>query len=109
VRAGDFVYKILSAQLDRYDPTKLSLKLEVRLTNNRGYPANFWVASFRLLVDGVLRAPANDLNEVVDGHSAKDGIVEFVIPDSAVDVKLQVGEIGEGAPSFPISLETAKP
>lgn len=108
VRVGKFVYKVLAAQLDRYGPNKLSLKFDVRMTNNGNYPANFLVASFRLLVDGELRAPENDLNEVVDGHSAKEGIVEFVIPDTTVEVGLQVGEVGEGAPTIPIAVHSEK-
>jgi hypothetical protein len=109
VRVGDFVYTVLAARLDRYAPNKLSLRFEVRMTNNGRYPANFWAASFRLLVDGVPRAPENNLNELVDGHSAKEGIVEFVIPDTTTDVGLQIGEVGEGAPTIPIALKAAKP
>ena len=109
VRVGDFVYKVLAARLDRYAPNKLSLRFEVRMTNNGKYPANFWGASFRLLVDGAPRAPENNLNELVDSHSAKEGMVEFVIPDTTTDVGLQIGEVGEGAPTIPIALKAAKP
>jgi hypothetical protein len=62
-----------------------------------------------LLVDGVPRAPENNLNELVDGHSAKEGIVEFVIPDTTTGVGLQIGDVGEGAPTIPIALNAAKP
>jgi len=79
------------------------------MTNNGKYPANFWAASFRLLVDGVPRAPENDLNELVDSHSAKEGMVEFVILDPATDVGLQIGGVGEGMPTIPIALKAAKP
>jgi len=109
VRVADFVYKILAARLDQYAPNKLSLKFEVRMINNGKYPANFWAASFRLLADGVPRAPENNLNELVDGHSAKEGTVEFVIPDTTTSVGLQIGEVGEGAPTIPIALQAAKP
>ena len=109
VRVGDFIYKILSARLDQYAPNKLSLKFEVRMANNGKYPANFWAASFRLLADSVPRAPENNLNELVDGHSAKEGVVEFVIPDTTANVGLQIGEVGEGAPTIPIALKAAKP
>jgi hypothetical protein len=34
VRVGDFVYTVLAARLDRYAPNKLSLRFEVRMTNN---------------------------------------------------------------------------
>lgn len=108
-RTGDLVYSVLAARLDRYGPNKLSLTFEVRMTNKGRYPANFWAASFRLLIDGVLRAPENNLDELVDGHSAKEGSVEFVIPDTTTDVGLQMGEVGEGAPTIPIALKAAKP
>ncbi len=107
VRVGDLVYKVLTARLDRYAPNKLSLRFEVRMTNNGRFPANFWASSFRVLVDGVPRAPDNNLDEVVDSHSAKDGIVEFVIPDSATDVGLQIGDVGQGAPTISIELKAA--
>jgi len=109
VRAGDLVYKILGARLDRYAPGKVSLKFDVRMTNNGRFPANFWGDSFRLRVDGVPRAPDNSLNELVAANSAKEGAVEFVIPDTTTDVGLQVGEVGESAPAIPIALKDAKP
>jgi len=109
VRAGDLVYKILAARLDRYAPGKLSLRFEVRMTNNGRFPANFWGDSFRLRVDGVSRAPDNSLNELVAAHSAKEGAVEFVIPDATTNVGLQVAEVGESAPTIPIQLKAAKP
>lgn len=108
VRAGDAVYKILTARLDHYAPGKLSLRFEVRMVNNGRFPANFWGASFRLLVDSVPRAPDNSLNELVESNSAKEGVVEFVIPDTVKDVGLQVGEVGEGKPALPILLKSGK-
>ena len=79
------------------------------MTNNSRFDANFWAASFRLLVDGVPQAPENSLNELVAGHSAKDGMVEFVIPNTVTEVGLKVGDVGESAPTIPISLTVAKP
>jgi hypothetical protein len=109
VRVGDLVYTVLSARLERYDPNKLSLRFEVRMTNNGKYPANFWVSSFRLVVDGVPRAPENDLNEVVADHSAKEGIVEFVIPDTTTNAGLQIGDVGKEAPAISLDLKGVKP
>jgi hypothetical protein len=109
VRVRKYVYKILTARLDRYGPGKLSLTFDVRMTNKDGIPANFWGNSFRLLVDGVPTAPDNFLNDVVDGHSAKEGVVEFEIPDTTTKVGLQVGDVGEGAPAITITLKPAKP
>ncbi len=109
VRVGDLVYTVLNARLERYDPNKLSLRFEVRMTNNGKYPANFWVSSFRLVVDGVPRAPENDLNEVVADHSAKEGIVEFVIPDTTTNAGLQIGDVGKEAPTISLDLKGVKP
>lgn len=109
VKIGDLVYSVLAARLNRNAPNRLSLRFEVRMTNTGRYPANFWAASFRLLIDGVPRAPENDLNELVDAHSAKEGILEFVIPDTTTDVGLQMGKVGDGAPTFPVALKSTKP
>ena len=109
IRVEDFVYTLLTARLDRYAPNKLSLRFEVRMTNNGRYPANFWASSFRLLVDGVPRAPENSLNEVVADHSAKEGIVEFVIPDTTTNVGLQIGDVGKDAPTISLDLKGVKP
>ena len=79
------------------------------MTNNGKYPANFWVSSFRLVVDGVPRAPENDLNEVVADHSAKEGIVEFVIPDTTTNAGLQIGDVGKEAPAISLDLKGVKP
>ncbi len=109
VRVGDLVYTVLTARLERYAPNKLSLRLEVRMTNNGRYPANFWASSFRLLVDDVPRAPENDLNEVVKDHSAKEGIVEFVIPDTTTAAGLQIGDVGKDAPTISLDLKGVRP
>jgi hypothetical protein len=59
---------------------KLSLRFTIRMTSNGAFGDNFWDCSFRLLVDGVPRAPISRLNKVVQRHSAEDGDVVFVIP-----------------------------
>ena len=90
VTLSAFTYKILEANLDRLAPSKLRLQFRIRLTNNDGYPTNFWNRTFRLLEDGVPRSPISDLNESVEGHSAKEGLVEFAVPESVQHVLLQV-------------------
>jgi hypothetical protein len=109
VRVGDLVYTVLATRLERYAPNKLSLTFEVRMTNNGRYPANFWASSFRLLLDGVPRAPENDLNEVVKDHSANEGIVEFVIQDTTTAVGIQIGDVGKEAPTISLDLQGVKP
>lgn len=109
VRSGEAVFKLVSARLDPYSPDKVSMHLTVRMTNNGRFDANFWAASFRLLVDGSLQAPINNLDEVVASHSAKEGKVEFVIPANTSRVGLQMGDVGEGKPTITIDLRNAKP
>ncbi len=100
---SDHAYKILSAELDRPNSSTLLLRFVVRLTNGGQYDANFWNASFRLLVDGVPRAPVSDLNELVAGHSAKEGTVEFTVPDTTTRVVLQFRS-GDEVAEIPIDL-----
>jgi len=79
---GDAAYKILGTHVGPRNPDELALRLRVRMTNNGPYPANFWSATFRLLVNGVARAPIDELNELVDGNSAGTGVVTFAVPES---------------------------
>jgi hypothetical protein len=88
---GELVYEILETRVERANPGELALDLLVRMRNNQDYDANFWDATFRLLVDGVPRAPNSGLNEVVAGRSADEGTVSFVVPESAADLVLLVG------------------
>lgn len=105
VRMGEDVFKLLSARLDPYSPDKVSVRFIVRMTNNGPYDANFWAASFRLLVDGSLQAPTNSLDELVSSHSSKQGDIEFVIPASLSTVGLQMGDVGDGKPVITINLQ----
>jgi hypothetical protein len=75
------------------------------MTNNDRYDANFWAASFRLLVDGSLQSPTNNLDELVSSHSAKEGDIEFVVPANISTVGLQMGDIGDGKPMITINLQ----
>jgi len=106
VHSGDSVYQLLSARLDPYSPDKVTLHLTVRMTNNGKYPTNFWVSSFRLLVDGSLQAPTNDLDDVLASNSSETGSVDFVIPASTSTAGLQMGDVGEGKPTINLQLST---
>ena len=104
VKSDDYTYTILKIDLDRYEMDQLSLSFTVRMTNHTNYPANFWNASFRLLADGVPIAPIGDLNELVDGRAAKEGVVRFAIPVNTRKAALQVDKFGADAPALPIAL-----
>jgi hypothetical protein len=98
-------YRILNAQLLAQNPGQRSLKFHIRVTNNGRYDGNFWSASFRLLADGSLLAPANELNELVRGNSTMEGWVEFTVPDSLAQAQLQMGTVGAGVAGIPIVLK----
>jgi hypothetical protein len=87
---GDAVVTILSGAVEPIDLDRRSVTFHVRYMNAGRYPANFWSASYRLIVDDVPRAPTNNLNEVVDGDSAKEGDVVFEVPASVKEVVLQI-------------------
>lgn len=103
VRLSDAKYKILKAQLDRYNVENLSFTLSVRMTNIGRYPANFWDASFRLLIDEVPKAPISQLNKLVNGESAEEGDVLFVIPANTKSVVLRIHQ-GDESTDIPMSL-----
>lgn len=91
-RVGDITYRVLSASIARRNMEQLSLTLEVRATNRRTTPTNFWDRSFRLDVDGVPRAPVGGLNEVLAGGSAVKGEVLFVFDDTVETLVLLLGD-----------------
>jgi hypothetical protein len=105
---GDVAIRILSARIEPFNREKRSLVFLVRHTNNSRYPHNFWVRSYRLVVDGAPRAPTNQLNELVDAQSAKDGEVVFEVPVGAAGVQLRISAGDEGT-EIPFVLPAAQP
>jgi hypothetical protein len=100
------VYQLLAARVEPYSPGKVALRLGVRMTNNNRYDANFWAASFRLSSNGALIAPNSDLDELVAANSSKDAEIEFILPDSLAAAGLQMGDVGDGKPSLPLTLQS---
>ena len=103
-RRADGTYKILAAQIDSRNTGKLTLKVSIRLTNTGRSDLGFWSDSFRLVIDGVPRAPINFLNELVDARSAKEGDVMFEMLDTAESLVLSVAN-GEDTANIPIVLK----
>jgi hypothetical protein len=101
---GDYLYEVRDAQISDRNPGELDLKFAVRVTNNSAYPLNFWDRSFRLLVGGAQRAPIGGLNDVVQGRSSGDGTVEFVVPNSARQLTLVVGDTDDKSVKLPFVL-----
>ena len=100
---GAAVHTILSARVEPLDQERRALKFVVRYTNGGRYPANFWSASYRLIVDDVPRAPTNFLDELVEPDSAKEGDVVFELPVSVKNVVLQISS-GEEKSRIPFKL-----
>jgi hypothetical protein len=85
------------------------LRLRVRLaTGAASGGMNFWDSSFRLLVDGVPRAPESRLNEIVESGSAKDGDIVFSVPWAVKSLALQVRHYSETA-ELPLSVSGTRP
>jgi hypothetical protein len=79
----------------------------VRLTLPAGAVAtNFWSDQFRLLVDGVPRAPDSELNVVVETGSARDGEVSFEVPASAKTLTLRIQYAENAVADLPLKMET---
>jgi hypothetical protein len=101
---GEGTYKILAAQVDSRNAGRFTLKFYIRLTNKGPLDLGFWSDSFRLLIDGVPRAPTSWLNDGVDARSAKESDVIFEMPDTAESLVLSVTSGPETA-NIPIILK----
>jgi hypothetical protein len=105
---GDSVYEIVGSRVERRNPGELTLGLTVRMTNNGDYADNLWSSTFRLLVNGLGRAPVNFLDDLVDGGTSKDGPVIFAVPESVRSVELKLRH-ADKVVSLPIQLREVAP
>jgi hypothetical protein len=90
VKIGYGVFTFLDVATEQRTANQVGLRIRVRLQNNNRYPVNFWSDLFRLVVDGVPRAPAGDLNKVLAGNAAEEGDVEFTFPANAKSLVLKI-------------------
>lgn len=97
-------YRLLSGHVEPAGPGRIMLRIGVRMTNESTVAANFWSASFRLVVRDELLPPVNLLNEVVEAASSKTGDLIFQLPASTTEVGLQMGDVGPGKPAIQIRL-----
>ncbi|MGE5813648.1 MAG: toll/interleukin-1 receptor domain-containing protein [Acidobacteriota bacterium] len=87
---GDLVYSVISASVAPHGASQ-ELRVRVRATNDGAYDANFWDASFRLVLpDGTVLAPHSGLNEVSSSHSVRDAVVAFAVPAAASQASLRI-------------------
>jgi hypothetical protein len=89
LRFGDLTYEVRRVLAHRY-ANKLALTLDVRARNNGRYPAGFGDGFFRLVLDGVARAPVSGLSTVVPSQGSLDGSIVFDVPLDARDLVIRV-------------------
>jgi hypothetical protein len=104
---ANVTYTLLGATLAPRNAETDALTIRVRMINHGRYDANFWSRSFRLVMDGVPRAPDNVLDEVVAAESAKDGEVVFALPRGAAGVRL-VMSLGDESTEVPLDTAPAR-
>jgi hypothetical protein len=99
---GVVKYALVSGHVEPSGPDRIMMRIGVRMTNDGTVQANFWSASFRLVVGDDLVAPINLLDELVDAKSSKMGDLTFQIPSNTTQVGLQMGDVGPGKPAIQI-------
>jgi hypothetical protein len=107
--AGESVYRIMAARIERQNDEELVLNITLRVINNGPSTDNFWDRSVRLLIDGVPLAPFEAPNEIVDAHASRQAPFLFEIPDNVPAAILQVGQVGQETAKIPIDLTAAQP
>ncbi len=89
VAHGHLIYALLSGAIaSTGDAT--TLRLRIRVSNEGEYQANFWDSSFRFAVSGQILSPTSGLNEIVDSHAIKQGVLTFDLPKEVARGSLQV-------------------
>jgi hypothetical protein len=102
--SGDTILTILSAGVAPQG-TARALRLRARFSNEGRYPANFGDGQFRLAVAGQVLSPNSGANEVVDGHSLRQGIISFELPADVKTVAVRV-LLPEGASDLQLNLKS---
>lgn len=87
---GKATFTLLEAKLIPQTTEKNALQIRVRMMNHDRYDKNFWDDSFRLLIGDVPAAPESNLNELVPGNSAREGVVMFSIPRATPAATLKI-------------------
>jgi hypothetical protein len=89
VAHGHLIYTLLSGAIaSSGDAT--TLRLRIRVSNEGEYQANFWDSSFRFAVSGQVVSPTSGLNEIVDSHAIKQGVLTFDLPKGVARGSLRV-------------------
>lgn len=95
---GGSTYTVLALTPEPGTSDQWRLRVKLRLAAGAGSGGmNFWDSAFRLVVDGVPRAPVSTLNELVEGGAAKDGELVFSLPFAMQTLALRVRHYAEVA------------
>jgi hypothetical protein len=86
---GSLIHTLISGSVTPRGNMSL-VRLRFRFSNDGPYPANFWDRSYRLVVGDQTFAPNSGLDDVVDGHALKEGIVSFEVPARTGKAALRV-------------------
>lgn len=97
-------YEVLGTNVQRDSTSTVSIRFSVRITAGDSDTLN----SFRLLVDGVPRAPNDHSSDWVVPHTAKDGYVTFIIPEAAHTLTL-VADNNNKTGEIPLLLQRQQP
>lgn len=96
LRLGEQRHALLGAQVEIDSAGQALLRLRLRLHNEGPYPVPFYDEAYRLLVDGLPRAPVGGLGEVVPGRAVAEGEVQFRLerwpPAQPLRLRVQVGD-----------------
>ena len=114
-RIGPLVFNVDGVRLEHFanavpplQPEKLHLSFKVRIKNvgsQHGYALGG--DEFRLLVDGVPLAPTKFPIEVLNYQAGLDGEVVFVMPGTATNATLQIGNLDGETARVPVDLSAA--
>jgi hypothetical protein len=99
---GSLIYTVLSGDVVP-SGTERTLRLRVRVSNEGNNSSNFWDDSFRLATRGQVLSPTSGLNELVSGHSLRQGVISFELPADATQAVLRVLDRNETA-ELPLDL-----
>jgi hypothetical protein len=113
VKVGSLSYTIVSVQIESSGPGTRSLWVRIRVTT-QAKATMLHHNTFQLWVNGVPQAPEREprLSELVANHSAKEGVLRFVLPEAVTEVHLQImdEDVDRHAwPMIPLHLKAAPP
>jgi len=89
-RVDTVAFTLLAATLSPRNAEQDTLTLRLRMHNRDSFPQPFWDRDFRLLVDSLPSAPAEQLGELVESEAAKDGELLFLLPRDTAAAVLRI-------------------